>query len=481
MATRYLLAAVTVAGLMCLTGAASAQTKVVPGAPNAEKFGWRLGCQAYSFKRFTFFQAVDKVASLGLKWIEMYPGQTVSKLIKVKTDHNMSPEVMAKVRAKLASAGVKLVNYGVVGLPKDPAAAEKVFAWARKMGVETIVAEPDPKMLGMLDKLCGEYQINLAIHNHPKPSRYWNPDSVVEACKGLSKRVGACADTGHWARSGLDPLECLRKLKGRIISFHLKDLNERARRARDVPWGTGVCNVYAMLREVKAQGVKGVFSIEYEHKSADSLPDLRKCVAYFDLMAAALDEADCKPLLKADLSNAKLRPGAWAFTDGVLSVKGKGKHVGDVWTKKRYGDFVLDLEFKCDEQTNSGVFLRCKSIHEWLHTAIEVQILQQDEANGRHNCGGIFDCLAPTSRRIRKAGQWNHYIIIAKANNIYVILNGAQVLHMDLDLWTEAHKNPDGSRNKFKYAYKDMARSGHIGLQYHGQPIWFRNLKIKEL
>ena len=75
-----------------------------------------------------------------------------------------------------------------------------------------------------IDKLCAEFDINLAIHNHPQPSHYWNPDTVLKVCKDRSKRIGACADTGHWLRSGLNPLECLKKLEGRIISLHFKDL-----------------------------------------------------------------------------------------------------------------------------------------------------------------------------------------------------------------------------------------------------------------
>lgn len=82
---------------------------------------------------------------------------------------------------------------------------------------------------------------------------------------------------------------------------------------------------------------------------------------------------------------------------------------------------------------------------------------------------------------VKKAGQWNHYTITCKHNKIYVVLNGEQIIDMDLNLWTEAHKNPDGTPNKFNTAYKDMPRVGHIGLQYHGRPVWFRNIKIKIL
>ena len=105
------------------------------------------------------------------------------------------------------------------------------------MGIKTLVSEPAEDAFDTLDKLCEEYGINVAIHNHPKPSIYWDPDTVLKVCKGRSKRIGACADTGHWARSGFDPIECIKKLEGRIISFHLKDLNKKAADAHDVPWG----------------------------------------------------------------------------------------------------------------------------------------------------------------------------------------------------------------------------------------------------
>lgn len=198
-----------------------------------------------------------------------------------------------------------------------------------------------------------------------------------------------------------------------------------------------------------------------------------------DLMAAANAADGFQPLFKNDLSDAITEPEGWAFESGVLTAKGKG----DIWTKAEYGDFILDLEFKCDPETNSGVFLRCSSIEDWLNTAIEVQILQPNEGAKKdvNHCGGIFDCLAPSKQMVKPAGEWNHYTIIAKNNMIYVIFNGEPVVSMDLNKWEKPHKNPDGTFNKFKYAYKDLKRVGHVGLQYHGHPVWFRNMKIKPL
>jgi hypothetical protein len=377
----------------------------------------------------------------------------------------------------LADAGVTLVNFGVTDLTNDETEARRTFEFARDMGIETIGAEPPPEALEMLDRLAGEYGINVAIHNHPKPSPYWNPDRVLEVVAGRSARIGACGDVGHWLRSGINPLEAIRKLKGRIISFHLKDLTVAGDlQAHDVVWGTGVAKIPELLRELDRQKFKGVFSVEYEHNWDNNLPEVRRCVAAFEQMAAEITPGGWKRLLADDLSNCVFPPGSWTMTDGVLSPK----EGGDIWTKEQYGDFVLDLEFRLEKNTNSGVFIRTGSIEEWLHTAIEVQVLDSygKKEVGREDCGAIFDCLAPRVNAVRAPGEWNRYTITAKGNMITVVLNGERIIEMDLNRWTEAHRNPDGTPNKFNTAYRDMPRNGHIGLQYHGHPIYYRNVRI---
>ena len=275
-----------------LSGPGASRVLAAPakGAPNAEKIGWRLGCQAYSFNHYSFFEAVDKNASLGLHYIEMYPGQKMSNdKPDIRVGEGMADDARKDVKKKLKDSGVKLVNYGVCGLPKDEGACRRTFDFAKDMGIETIVSEPPFDAFDTIDKLCEEYKINVAMHNHPEPSGYWNPDTVLKVCKGRSKRIGACADTGHWMRSGINPLDAVKKLEGRIISFHFKDLNKYGRQgAHDVPWGTGKANVKAILTEVHRQGLKAVFSIEYEHNWTTSVPEIAQCVAYFDKVAAEL-------------------------------------------------------------------------------------------------------------------------------------------------------------------------------------------------
>ncbi len=252
------------------------------GAPWAELLGWRLGCQAYSFNRFTFLEAVQKNASMGLRYLEGYPGQRLTKDVDAGLGPGLNPEQRLLAKTILADHGVKIVNFGVTGC--DRATME----FAADMGIETICTEPAFDKLESLSQLADEFKINVALHNHPKDSIYWDYKTVLEHVAGLSFRVGACADTGHYLRSGINPLEAIKALRGRIISFHFKDLNKEGQGAHDVPWGTGVADVPALLAELKAQNFKGVFSIEYEHNWDNSVPEISQCVRFFNEQAKKL-------------------------------------------------------------------------------------------------------------------------------------------------------------------------------------------------
>ena len=187
----------------------------------------------------------------------------------------------------LDSRGLKLINFGVVKC-KSEEEWKQVFEFAVAMGIETVTAEPLPEHLILIDQFANEYGINVAIHNHPSPSRYFHPDSVLNALNGRSNRMGACADVGHWIRSGLDPVDCIKKLNNKIISFHFKDLNEKSREAHDVIWGTGITDVETVLNEIKKQDFNGVFTIEYEYNWDNNMPEVIESAKYFNSISKQL-------------------------------------------------------------------------------------------------------------------------------------------------------------------------------------------------
>jgi sugar phosphate isomerase/epimerase len=279
-------AAVAVSGV---AGSRLFAAEAGPGAPNAKKLGWTLCCGAYSFNALTFVETIDKVKALGLDHIEGFNWQVLSKdKPGVKTDSAMSDADRKETRQRLADAGVRM-DLCYLNRADDEAVCRKTFEWAKDLGVKIVIAEPPESALDMVEKLCDEYKISLAIHNHPAPSHYFDPDIVVKACQGRSKRIGCCADTGHWVRSNFDPIEALKKLEGRVLCSHLKDVDAvGVKEAPCVPWGQGKGRIADILKEMKRQKYHGSFSIEYEPYSPENFDKIAECVAFFNKTAGEL-------------------------------------------------------------------------------------------------------------------------------------------------------------------------------------------------
>jgi sugar phosphate isomerase/epimerase len=151
------------------------------------------------------------------------------------------------------------------------------------MDMQHLVAEPEKDSWDMLDSLAGVYKIKIAIHEHAKgKSQYWHPDSVIAAMKD-NPNFGVCADLGHWERSGLNPVECLKKLEGNILGVHLKDIHQSNNPdANDVVIGKGVINFPAIIDEFKRQQFKGVIHVECEHKMENNLAEVIEGKNYFE-------------------------------------------------------------------------------------------------------------------------------------------------------------------------------------------------------
>jgi len=170
---------------------------------------------------------------------------------------------------------------------------------------------------------------------------------------------------------------------------------------------------------------------------------------------------------------------------GELYINSEGH---TLFTKKRYCDFVLEMDFKvvAHEWSNSGAFIRVHDNHHEVQTGFEIQILADADYdykwNNIHATGALYDMVPPSANVCKPPGEWNHFRITANGSMITVELNGTQIVKADLDQWTTPHRNPDGKRNKFPYAMGALPREGFIGLQNHGGlPTYFRNVRVKPL
>ena len=192
------------------------------------------------------------------------------------------------------------------------------------------------------------------------------------------------------------------------------------------------------------------------------------------------------PLFTDDLSNADFPAGVWSIEDGVITAT----EDQCIWTQKEYENFILELEFKTAEGTNSGVIVYCTDTANWIPNSVEIQIAddfakQWAEADKTWQCAAIFGHLAAKKSMVKKPGEWNKMIVACKDKIIHVVLNGTTVTEMDMSLWTSATKNPDGTDipSWLSTPFAELATKGKIGFQgkHAGAPIWFRNIKIKEL
>ncbi len=267
-----------------------------PLGPEYRVGGFVLGCQAYTFHRFTAFEAIEKTAEAGGKAIEFYPGQSLSPEDRAtKVDFNASDETIQKLKDKVKEYGLVAVNFGVVAIPKDEAGARKVFEFGRKLGVRAITTEPSPDQIELIEKLIREYNLPVGIHNHPKhtndPSyKLWDPAYTFAMIKDRDPRLGCAGDIGHWTRSGVDAVTALKMFEGRVISIHLKDIKEAGNPdAGDLPLGLGVSNVKGVLRELRRQKFDGNISIEYERDWENTLYDIAQCIGYVRGFADAED------------------------------------------------------------------------------------------------------------------------------------------------------------------------------------------------
>lgn len=177
----------------------------------------------------------------------------------------------------------------------------------------------------------------------------------------------------------------------------------------------------------------------------------------------------------------------WAIEDGVLTTEGKS---GDLVTNEKYEDFVMQFEFKISPKGNSGVLYKIleepgnKKLFNTYASGPEYQII--DDVNypakttDLQKTGANYDIIAPNDFTIVKpAGEWNKGVLKIQDGKVEHWLNGKKVVEYmyGTDEWKESV-----AKSKFaKWEYANPRAAGHISLQGHGDQVWFRKIRIKEL
>lgn len=266
--------------------------RLTPAIRAQEKLGWRLGIEAYTFQKFTLFEAIDKTAQLGLPFLGGLSFQKVSKDIPKNFEPGLSDDELRQIRMKLDAAGVRLLTYYIQDIPRDEAGCRKVFEFGRKIGIETFMSEPKLEALDTIERFCDHYDIKVALHNHDQKAspNYWNPEGILKACEGRSKRLGACADIGYWMRGGIDPVAAVNTLKDRLITVQMHDLNELSPTGHDVAWGSGLGKTEQFIKEIHRLGLKPtMWGLEYSHNFLESLPEITQCVEFFNRVSLQVE------------------------------------------------------------------------------------------------------------------------------------------------------------------------------------------------
>lgn len=234
--------------------------------------GFNLGLQSYTLREFPVDRALEEINKLGLHSVELFQAHFNSQ---------SSDSEIEAMKGRAQSLGIKIMGHGVNPFTKDHAANRRWFEFAKKAGIKNLSADPTEDAFDSLDKLCEEFQIRIAIHNHGPGARYDKVTDVLNAIKGRNPLIGACADLGHYIRSAEDPVRVINLLEGRLYGIHLKDFAEQKSKTKGVILGQGQLDVAGVFKALKKVNfpADGCLVLEYEENPKDPLADVQQCLA----------------------------------------------------------------------------------------------------------------------------------------------------------------------------------------------------------
>ena len=252
------------------------------GAFAAKNSPRKVAVQTYTFSELPLDELIPVLKQVGVDCIGASGGLKLSKKYPdVRFNPQMNEEQKAYAHKLLDGAKIKVISYGVV-YSKNKEEVERLCAFAEEFGCPVIITEDKPEQFPFWEEIAPKHNVKMAVHNHAynnyKNNAYFYP-RLVEMLIRPYKNIYACADNGHWIRSGLDTIEGHSILKGRLAAIHFKDMNKAALDARCVPFGKGVADMKKVLENLDAQGYDGYFVIEYEG-TRNPVKEVKKCVEF---------------------------------------------------------------------------------------------------------------------------------------------------------------------------------------------------------
>ncbi|MCI0421049.1 MAG: DUF1080 domain-containing protein [Acidobacteria bacterium] len=173
----------------------------------------------------------------------------------------------------------------------------------------------------------------------------------------------------------------------------------------------------------------------------------------------------------------------WVIDQGAFKTVVDGEHV-DLVTKQKFRNFELELEWKVSPGGNGGIFYRAsEEDKEIWHSAPEIQVLDDDRhrdgKNPKTSAGSLYALVAPVGKKLRPVGDFNQFRLVLRGNHGEHWVNGLKIVEYDLG-------SPKLKELIAESKFKNMpsfARlpEGHIGIQHHGQEVWYRNIRVRDL
>jgi len=266
---------VSAAAVTSMAGLGAPAHAEAPATRSRDDDPWRglkIGIASYSLSKLPLEAAIAAIRQVGVNYVSIKDAH-----LPLKSSSARRKEVAQMFR----DAGITPLSCGNITMSDNESEIRNAFEYARDAGIPTIVCKPTRESLPVLDKMVKEYDIRLAIHNHGPEDKVWpSPYDAWEAIQSFDERIGLCIDVGHTARTGVDPVEAIKKCSARLYDVHLKDLSVIDVKSKVCEVGRGVLDIRGILQALIDQKFSRLVGLEYEKDMAAPVPGIAESLGY---------------------------------------------------------------------------------------------------------------------------------------------------------------------------------------------------------